>query len=148
MINGVANHVWNAFTEHLQREILPSVPRMIEQYVTSARNQENVARDFYGKYPQLQIPEMAPMIQTIGAQIANEWHQAGRSIEWSEPLRDAIAERVFARLPFLRTVAPTAPQTNGAGRRQPYAVGSGARPQGEPESPQRDMIEMIFGPGR
>jgi|SRR6516165_10730641 len=143
LINGISNHVWNAFTEHLDRNVLPNVPRMIEQYVSSARRQEAVAQDFYGKYPQLQIPEMAPMVQTIGAQIAQEWYQQGKSIEWSETLRDAIAERVFQRLPFLRTAVQQAP-VNGA-RRQPYAAGSGARPAPETNTPEADMMAMIFG---
>jgi hypothetical protein len=147
LINGISNHIWNAFTEHLEKQVLPNVPRMIESYVQSAQRQQAVATDFYGKYPQLNIPEMAPMIQTIGAQIAGEWYQQGRSVDWSGDLRDAIAERVFQRLPFLRNVPGAAAPANGA-RRQPYAAGSGARPAAEPESPQRDMMEMIFGPAR
>jgi|SRR5215831_4968865 len=144
MINGVANHVWNAFTEHLVKDILPNIPRMIEGHTQSIQRQEAVARDFYGAYPQLQIPELTSAIQTIGAQIAQEYAMAGKPLGWSSELRDAIAERIFMRLPMLRTV-PAAAAAAPAARRS-FATGNGARPpvQTEPTE-QQDMMKMIFG---
>jgi len=143
LINGVANHVWNAFSEHLEKNVLPAMPRIVEGFIESARRQEAVATDFYGTYPQLRIPEMAPVIQAIGAQVAQEWYQQGRDLSWSQGLRDEIANRLFQRMPFLRNLQQPQPTQQ---RRRPFAAGSGTRPAAEPDSPQRDMMEMIFGP--
>jgi hypothetical protein len=144
MINSVANHVWNSFVQAVQAELLPAIPRMIDQQLSSSREQENVGRDFYGKYPQLNNPMFAPMIQTVGAALAQEYATAGRSLAWSPELRDQIAERIFGVLPQLRGTQQATP----APRRSSFSTGSGARPAPAAAGPENDMMEMIFGPAR
>lgn len=145
MINSVANHVWNSFVQAVQNELLPAIPRMIDQQLSSSREQENVGRDFYGKYPQLNNPMFAPMIQSVGAALAQEYAAAGRSLAWSPELRDHIAERIFGVLPQLRQGPQQAAPTT---RRSSFSTGSGARPAPAAAGPENDMMEMIFGPAR
>lgn len=141
MINGVANHVWNAFQDHLEKNIGPAIPRMIENYVQTVQRQQSVATDFYGQYPQLNIPELMPVVQAVGATIAQEYARAGRQLDWSPQLRDAIAERIFQRLPMLRG-QPAAAQPPA---RRAFSTGNGARPPAPGNTPQDDMVQVLFG---
>jgi len=146
LINGVSNHVWNTVMDHIQREVLPTIPRAIEAFAQSAQRQDSVARDFYGVYPQLAHDGIRPMVQMVGAQIAEEFARQGRSLGWSGELRDAIAERIFTMIPALRAQQAQAAQ-QAAPRRQPFATGNGSRPPPRNDSTlQSEMEAVIFGP--
>jgi hypothetical protein len=142
LINSLANHVWENFRQSVQSDLLPMIPRMIEQYTNSAREQEQVGRDFYGTYPQLQNPMFAPMIQTVGATIAEEYARAGRSIAWGPELRDEIAKRIFSVLPQLKDANQQQQQRQP---RRSFSTGNGARPPAPTERPQEEMLQMLFG---
>lgn len=142
MINGVANHVWNTVMDHLEKTVGPSIPQAVERYVQTVRSQEAVANDFYGQYPQLNIPELMPMVQAVGATIAQEHAARGLALNWSPQLRDAIAERIFARLPMLRG---TAPAPAAPPQRRQFSTGNGARPPASPDTPEKDMMAVLFG---
>jgi hypothetical protein len=141
LINSLANHVWEHFRQAVQGELLPMIPRMIEQHTSSAREQESVGRDFYGTYPQLQNPMFAPMIQTVGATIAEEYARAGRSIAWGPELRDEIAKRIFSVLPSLREQQ----QQQAPQNRRTFSTGNGSRPPAPTDRPQEEMLQMLFG---
>lgn len=146
LINGVANHVWNTVMDHLQNQVIPSVPRMIDQHVNSIQRQQSVAQDFYGKYPQLGNPGLRPMVQTIGAQIAEEFARAGHSLEWGDQIRDAIAERIFQMIPALRQAQQVAQQPAPSPQRR-FSTGNGTRPpRGGDSTLQSEMEAVIFGP--
>lgn len=148
LINGLANHLWNEMSAHLKtqmEELTNSVPRYIDSYASQARQQEDVARDFYGTYPQLDSPMLKTMVQTVGSQIAQEWAQSGRSLSWSPQLRDEIANRIFTHLPMLK--APPQQQQQRQPRRA-FSTGNGTRPPAQTNSPENEMLEMVFGPTR
>lgn len=146
LINGVANHVWNSVMEVVRNDIMPSIPRVIDAQMQTLQRQQTVATDFYGKYPQLSSDALRPLVQQVGAQIATEFAQAGRDLNWGEQIRDAIAERVFQAIPALRQQVQQA--TAQQGRRQSFATGNGSRPPPVSSNPQQEMMDVIFGPTR
>ena len=142
LVNSLANHIWSNFQQDVQQNLVPAIRQMLESHTSAVSQQESVGRDFYGTYPSLNRPELAPLIQTVGAQLAREAVSMGRSLDWSPQLRDEIASRVFAIVGGIQQ--PAAPQPSPAPRR-PFSTGNGTRPTQATATPADDMQAMIFG---
>jgi hypothetical protein len=141
LVNSLANHIWSNFQQDVQQNLVPAIRQMLESHTSAVSQQESVGRDFYGTYPGLNRPELAPLIQTVGAQLAREAVSAGRSLDWSPQLRDEIASRVFT---IIGGVQP--PQAAAApAPRRPFSTGNGTRPTQATATPADDMQAMIFG---
>lgn len=147
VINGIVNKVWNDVNEHLASQFAPQMQQMVQHVVRSQQTTEKVATDFYGKHKTLDLPLMRPVVQQVGAMIAQRRAAQGKSIEWSGELADEIAEEVYLNFPNLRpAAAPQAPAAPGGHqpKKQPAAFGGGARPAipaGKEDEFGADLIE-------
>lgn len=131
VVNGIANHLWNTFNQHLESTVQPSYRNMIQEVLQSQQTQAQVAQDFYGKHANLNNPTLRPLIQQAGVEVAQARMAAGKSVAWSEELRDEIAEKIYSVLPALRPAAAGAqpPASPAPGAPKPrFAAGGGAPP--------------------
>jgi ribosomal 50S subunit-associated protein YjgA (DUF615 family) len=83
--------------QHLQT----TIPQQIAQAQQAAAVRQHVVSDFYGKYPQLDTPELRTVVQTI----ANQYF-ATNPPQWNATARDAIAAKVVQAI---QGVVPTQP---------------------------------------
>lgn len=148
MVNGVANHVWNSTMEHIQNELLPAIPRMIQSYVEQQKQQQDIAGDFYGTYKNLDHPSLRPLVQHTGMLIAQEGAAKGIVRQWDAALRDEIAERIYTTIPALR---PAAKAANGGTPppKKKFAPGGGSRAGNSGgNQAENEMLDVmgIFGP--
>lgn len=137
VINGISNRIWSDVNAHLDQVIAQRVPAMFTEQTNAQSVQQRVATDFYGKYETLRAPELRPLIQSIGVQVANERAQAGKTNEWSPEIRDAIAEKIFTAIPSLRPPAEQQQQQTppgGTPPKRPFATGTGSRPDTAPDA--------------
>ena len=144
LVNSLANHIWNNFQQDVRDNLVPAIRQMLESHTSAVSQQDAVSRDFYGTYPMLGRPELAPLIQTVGASLAREAVSAGRSLDWSPQLRDEIASRVMAIIGAVQGVQPPSPAPPAPPARR-FATGNGTRPAQGTQTPQDEMQAMIFG---
>lgn len=130
VINGIANHLWDQFNAHLEQEVQPRYKSMIEEHYNGLQTQATVAQDFYGKHANLKDPMFQPLLQQAGMLVAQERMAAGKSVTWSEELRDEIAEKIYAKFPALRPTAESkGKKEEGDQKPKPrFNAGGGARP--------------------
>lgn len=153
IVNGVANAVWreaNTLVQTVVQELVQSIPRFIEGHQTLAREQQQVASDFYGTYAVFNKSEFVPLMQNIGMQIAQEMTTRNQTPKWNTEMRDEIANRMFLLFPMLKTVHDAeVAKGNGKGK-QPAATkplpfvanGGGARPQAEPLNEMEAILRL------
>lgn len=131
VVNGVANHVWDAVQHHIVNEVIPGMARIAEAQHAQRTKVQGIYDDFYGTHKTLADEKLRPLIQAVGQSIAQTRAAAGKSVEWSNELRDEIAEAVYTLVPPLRPAAGTpTPQP----KPKPFATGGGAPPAvGQPD---------------
>lgn len=136
----------------LMSEVKSSIPQIFNQQMQAHTYRETIRRDFYGKYPMLDNPHLAPTVASVTQQVMSEIQSSGGRPAWSPQLAQAIAERVFTLIPGLRAQAPAAqPQQQAvqqivpqAQSQPPHMFTPGARPvQGQ--SLQADIEATLFG---
>lgn len=124
-INGIANHIWDQVTKHLEGDFTNGLQQRFTQVRASEDTAKAVHTDFYGKYKTLDNELLRPMIQQAGVQVAQARMAAGKSVAWGEEMRDEIAETVFKVMPHLRPVAPAAPNNGQQPPAQRFVSGGG-----------------------
>lgn len=150
LVNGLANSLYGEIArEFSEREakILQAIPRMAEATHNTARTQQELAQDFYGKYADLgTTPEMRQFVQLTAQQLARELQTQGRPLTgWTAEFRDAVATRAYSGLgrQVPQMQAPTPPATNG---RQPrpasFATGAAASRGGQPVAPSKEIADL------
>lgn len=134
--------VVNSYVEKVSEYI----PQAIEQYNIQQRAMEDVRKDFYGKYPQLDKPELRQYIYNVAPHVMNELGLT----EWNEQARDAIADRVFSTLGIPKEQTKQAQQTPPPAKAPAMFGGSGTN-QAERSmsakskaSTQADFIAELF----
>lgn len=136
LVQGAATMAYRKFQEDFtkfQNEGLPS-------FIASTRQVEEQARtiktDFYGKYPELDKPELYPLVQTVAAEMIKAQGQNFKG--WDEAFRDAVGTRVVTLLAgVVKAPAPPAPAP------APFTPPSGGpRPAAAPEN---DILATLFG---
>lgn len=115
-----------------QQQLLRDLPRQVQGHVGSTLVESEVKRDFFGKFPHFKDPALAPLVQSVTQQVAQEQNAQG----WSEGLRDAIGARITQRLAELMGMPagvvapqPQVPLAPVAPVRQPFAPSGGAPPR-------------------
>jgi hypothetical protein len=145
VINGIANHLWGEFNKHLETTVQPSYRNMIQEHISSLRTQNAVAEDFYGKHANLNAPALKPIVQQAGVAVAQARMAAGKSLEWSEELRDEIAEHIYTSLPQLRpVVVPPAPPVP-PGSKPRFVPGGSARPAAPSGADEQFGADLLAG---
>ncbi len=129
VINGIANKLHMDMQQQMQQVVaglLQRMPEVVAEHHQATTTKEQVATDFFGKYTHLDLPAVKPLIQQIGIQVAQKRAAEGKSIAWSEELRDEIAEAVHVAVPQLRPAQVQ--QQQQPKPKVPYVAGGGARP--------------------
>jgi len=135
----------------LMNEVKSSIPQIFQQQMQSHTYRETIRRDFFGKYPMLDNPHLAPTVASVTQQVMSEIQASGGRPAWSPQLAQAIAERVFTLIPGLRgqpgavvpqpqPPAPVVPQVP----QPPHMFTPGARPVQGP-SLQAEIEQTLFG---
>ena len=75
----------------MQKELAQVIPALARQVMMEHLGQQEVGKDFYSKYSDLDKPHLRPLIYQIAAGWAQQNPQAG----WNEQTRDAIARIVY-----------------------------------------------------
>lgn len=138
--NGVANEVHKNIMGQMQQAFTGYVPQLVQQMLQTTTVQKQVFDDFYGKYPELNRPELYPMVQNVGQAVMQE---TGLK-QWSPQLRDAIAKRMQAILNggAMPTTQAPAPQPT-APQQQPFMAGTTSRPAPAPRTAEDEIAETL-----
>jgi len=75
----------------MQKELAQVIPALARQVMVEHLGQQEVGRDFYSTYKELDKPHLRPLIYQIAAGWAQQNPQAG----WTAETRDAIARIVY-----------------------------------------------------
>lgn len=147
VINGIANHLWGEFNKHLETTVQPSYRNMIQEQIQGIQSQQAVAQDFYGKHSSLNAPALKPIVQQAGVAVAQARMAAGKSLAWSEELRDEIAEYIYTSLPQLRPAVagnpPVPPPAPGSKPR--FVPGGSARPAAPSGAEEQFGADLLVG---
>lgn len=103
---GIARTVHSQVRDEYQ-QVMQSA---IQQAIASTQQAQQVRQDFYGKYPELDKPELYPVVQAVAQQVAA---QTGAN-SWTPEFRDAVGERVRALIQ--PQAQPQPPRTPASGQ--------------------------------
>lgn len=145
LVNGVANHVWDAVQANFQKEVLPVLTQVVQRELDGRNKVQAIYSDMSSAHPALVKPEVVPLVQNIAAMVGTERHAAGKSLEWSAEFRDEIAERVYSFLPGLRPPAtdPNAVDPNKPNGKTPtFSTGGGSRPAAVPVNEFMEIVNV------
>lgn len=135
LMQGAARGVHQTLMNEMVQNISTAVPRMIAHAIEQDRTARATAEDFYGKYPELNKPELHQLVYTTAAVVARE--QGHKT--WGPKLRDETAKRVKSLL-GVKPAAKTPAQKPGA---TGLKKGGGSPSR---EAPKVNEIEdLIFG---
>jgi len=116
-----------------------NIPAMVQNMIREHSHSQRMHDDFYGKYAELNIPHLKPMIGQIAGDLArrNNWGN-----QWTDAIRDAVAREAFKQLgrPFPGTVT-----TPAANPRPPAQIGGGKGTPGTPvmSDTERQIRELM-----
>lgn len=133
----------------LVSEVRASIPQIFNQQMQAHTYRETIRKDFFGKYPMLDNPHLAPTVASVTQQVMSEIQASGGRPAWSPQLAQAIAERVFTLIPGLRGQVPSQPQPTAVpavpqAPQPPHMFTPGARPVQGP-SLQAEIEQTLFG---
>lgn len=124
-----------------------TISRMTEQQRV-ANQREAIKADFYGRYPQLSDPALAPFVASVTEKVMAETGLTS----WSEQLRDAVGMRalqILGRAPAPNVQAPAQAQAQNvrpAVPAPPPAMrGSNNRPPMAGSGSVDEVYDLVFG---
>jgi hypothetical protein len=122
-MTGVARNVHKTVTEQYRKELetfASRLPQVINQVVSSTRKVEEIRKDFYGKYTDLDTPQLHPIVQQTATLVMQEL----KTSEYSPKVAETTAKRIYAMLgrPLPGQQPAAQPQV------PPTFTGGGARP--------------------
>lgn len=119
----------------MQRELAQVIPALARAVMMEHLAQQETGRDFYGKYPMLDKPELRPLIH----QLATGWVQANPHAQWNAQTRDAIAELAFKTFNMQRPGGATPPPPAA-----PVMMPTMTRPAGNHVASEQDeMLDLM-----
>jgi len=95
LLNGVAEAVTMQMRQEMQQE-RQTVQNMVQSSIQETNRMQDVSRDMYGTYPELE--SLRSMVQATAQQVGQENPELQ---DWSPDLRDMIAERISPMVPGL-----------------------------------------------
>lgn len=142
LIQGVSQTVHQQVLGQM-RQAFQTVPQMVYSQINTVRTQQEVFQDFYGSYPELNRPELYPVVAQCGAALMQETGQ----MTYSPQMKQAIAARVKQ---LLGMAAPVQQPTPAPAPSAPGPYMSGGAPAARPTAPVRpseedDIANTIFG---
>lgn len=93
-IKGVAQGIHRTVAQAVVQRLTQleqSIPNSIQSRMVQAQQAQTVMTDFYGKFPQLNTPQLRQLVKTV----AEEHMKAIPNVQWSPELRDAIGAKVL-----------------------------------------------------
>jgi hypothetical protein len=117
--------------QQVREEIAQVLPQYVQQTALQEYQRREIARDFYGKFPELDRPEVAPVVAQIAQQVMTETRANG----WTPQVRDAVAGRVRA---VLGAVANPVQQ-----RPAPQMAAPSAQPMTANPGPGRNILREL-----
>lgn len=123
--------------QQIRSEYEGAMQTYVQQQASSSQQANEVREDFYGKYPELNKPELYGLVQSVGQEVAR---RLGAS-NYSPELRDAIATQVKATLGTTapRQVKSIPPKTPRAGKKG----GGGGRPGAGSKSVGDQIVDLL-----
>jgi hypothetical protein len=109
-MNGVLNMlrpVLGAIVTEVPKQVQQQASQYAQQQITAQQAAQQIQQDFYGTYPELNKPELLPVVQAVAS--GKEFSQA----QWNSQTRDAIAARVKG---LLQVFAGAAGATTNTGQ--------------------------------
>lgn len=138
LVQGMAGAIHAQMDAHMQKQYNPrfeSLPAMVQQVIQAQAKAKSVHDDFYGKYPELNHPQLKNLVKATGEAIAKK---LGKN-DWDEELRDAVALEVKG---LLSSVAPkNGKDTNPPPRMLPT---QGARTIVPADDIGREIADTLF----
>jgi len=142
LAQGVSRTVHRQVLDQMQAVFQNVVPQMIEQSHTVRQTAMSVRQDFYGKFKELDNPQLYPFVQQQAILLGQELG----GITWSPEFRDTLGQRVKAALQSASgTIAPQVPQPAPAAAPAPFLAGGNARPGSVRGNPTDDISDTLFG---
>lgn len=141
---GVAQTVHRTLMAEVKSELgkqAESVPRTIASAIDQRTQAQEIFRDFYGTYPELNNPALYSLVQSVATQVM----QTKRG-PWGPQIRDEVGKAVYG---VLGRAMPT--KANGAGKRKvPATVGRGGggavrAPADGGNNSAKDIDSTLFG---
>jgi hypothetical protein len=117
--------------QQVREEIAQVLPQYVQQTALQEYQRREIARDFYGKYPELDRPEVAPVVAQIAQQVMTE----SRANGWTPKVRDDVATRVRS---LLGAVANPVQQ-----RPAPQMAAPSAQPINANPGPGRNILREL-----
>lgn len=137
--NALAHEVYYKTREDLLQEMQQIARNTATGTVAQVSAQEEIAKDFYGTYPELAKPQYGPHIMNIAAQVMSEMGTQS----WSPRVRDEVGRR-SKELFGVSSTTPTAPVVKPAVAS--VRPGNGSRPPVvQPKSRQDSSIAGLLG---
>jgi hypothetical protein len=135
LVNGLSNAIWQAQQEFIASELIPQIPRMIQQHMSMVEERRRVHDEFYGAYPHLNKPELKPFVGQLAIQLAQE---TGAKT-WDTAFSQKLVER-------LATIIPMTPAPSGQPKAKPKFNSGGGSPRQPAENPiVTDIRDTLFG---
>lgn len=103
-IKGVAQGIHRTVAQAVVARLVQleqSIPNSIQGRMEQAQQAQTVMQDFYGKFPQLNTPQLRQLVKTVAAEHLSSIPNA----QWSPEMRDAIGAKVLG---VLTSIAPQA----------------------------------------
>lgn len=97
---------------NMVRQVRDGIPTTITEHVQNHAMQQQVHTDFYGKYPELDRPELKQVVQRAALTIMQQQMNMGIQPVWNEQLRDQVATYVKQTLGMQVTAPNPAPDPN------------------------------------
>lgn len=140
LVQGTARSVHIEVMKQIN-EVKAALPQIFQQMTQAAEYRAQVRKDFYGAYPVLDNPNLAPVVGQVTAQVFAEMVASGQRPSWSPQVAKTIAERVFTAIPGLRQVPAPAAQPQ-AQQTPPHVFTPGSRPAGG-QSAADQIVDML-----
>lgn len=129
LIKGVSQNVHATVAQEFQSR-LDQVPQTVQQQIDTRTRQQEIYNDFFRAHPDLNRPEILPIISQQMIALSQELGVT----QWSDHVRDAVATRVRTALQSWATPQPAAtpPLTSAPAPapNPPVLVDPGTRPAG------------------
>lgn len=137
----LAREVHTRMRAEMTRYAETTLPQMMQSMLRAHTFRETIKNDFYGKYPMLNNPHLAPMVASITTEVLNS---AGPNVSWSDQIRDSIAEKIFTMVPGLRVPAGQQPRPAAPPPAQPpRQFTNGTRPPAGPGGMEADVLSTL-----
>lgn len=136
VVQGTANLAFKKMQGALGEFIQRGLPQILQNYQSHVQTATDVRKDFYGTYPQLDKPELAPLVTNVTQQVVAEMGPAFKGT-WSLELRDKVAERVIGLLSGFQPKPAEPP-------RVPFNPTPATRME-EPSDVSSDIMATLFG---